>query len=109
MHDVHNDSNVLEMRQLGIPLSAGIVHSGGSQTPLPRGNKGKRLELGGSAYYNKNMLMGLPSAEVRVLQLRYGLLDGQAYTLEEVERKMGVTRERARQIEAQALSRLMTN
>jgi DNA-directed RNA polymerase sigma subunit (sigma70/sigma32) len=40
------------------------------------------------------------------LQLLYSLLDGQAYTLEEVGRKMGVTRERVRQIEAQALSRL---
>ncbi|HQM66147.1 MAG TPA: sigma factor-like helix-turn-helix DNA-binding protein, partial [Anaerolineaceae bacterium] len=44
--------------------------------------------------------------EVRILQLRYGLQDGQAYTLEEVGRKMGVTRERVRQIEAQALQRL---
>ncbi|MCX6817098.1 MAG: sigma-70 family RNA polymerase sigma factor [Candidatus Beckwithbacteria bacterium] len=51
-------------------------------------------------------LNGLPPREARVLQLRYGLLDGQAYTLEEVGQKMGVTRERIRQIEAQALSRL---
>ncbi len=34
----------------------------------------------------------LPPREVRILQLRYGLLDGQSYTLEEVGRKMGVTR-----------------
>ncbi len=53
-----------------------------------------------------SVLNGLPPREVRILQLRYGLLDGQAYTLEEVGRKMGVTRERVRQIEAQALSRL---
>ncbi|MDI6768362.1 MAG: sigma-70 family RNA polymerase sigma factor [Anaerolineales bacterium] len=52
------------------------------------------------------VLNGLPPREVRILQLRYGLLDGQAYTLEEVGRKMGVTRERVRQIEAQALCRL---
>jgi len=52
------------------------------------------------------VLDSLPPREVRILQLRYGLLDGQAYTLEEVGRKMGVTRERVRQIEAQALSRL---
>jgi len=52
------------------------------------------------------VLNGLPPREVRILQLRYGLLDGQAYTLEEVGRKMGVTRERVPQIEAQALSRL---
>ena len=52
------------------------------------------------------VLDDLPPREVRILQLRYGLLDGQAYTLEEVGSKMGVTRERVRQIEAQALSRL---
>lgn len=65
-----------------------------------------------SATYNllrehiEDVLNSLPPREVRILQLRYGLLDGQAYTLEEVGRKMGVTRERVRQIEAQALSRL---
>ncbi len=65
-----------------------------------------------SATYNllkehlQKILNDLPPREVRILQLRYGLLDGQAYTLEEVGNKMGVTRERVRQIEAQALSRL---
>jgi RNA polymerase primary sigma factor len=65
-----------------------------------------------SATYNllkehlDEVMSTLPPREVRILQLRYGLLDGQAYTLEEVGRKMGVTRERVRQIEAQALSRL---
>jgi RNA polymerase primary sigma factor len=54
----------------------------------------------------REVLNGLPPREVRILQLRYGLFDGQAYTLEQVGRKMGVTRERVRQIEAQALSRL---
>ena len=54
----------------------------------------------------RELLNALPPREVRILQLRYGLLDGQAYTLEEVGRKMGVTRERVRQIEAQALKRL---
>jgi len=54
----------------------------------------------------QEVLNTLPPREVRILQLRYGLLDGQSYTLEEVGRKMGVTRERVRQIEAQALSRL---
>ncbi len=53
-----------------------------------------------------DILQELPPREVRVLQLRYGLIDGETYTLEEVGRKLGVTRERVRQIEAQALSRL---
>lgn len=52
------------------------------------------------------VLMSLPPREVRILQLRYGLTDGRGYTLEEVGQKMGVTRERVRQIEAQALNRL---
>ena len=54
----------------------------------------------------QEILQGLPPREVRILQLRYGLVDGETYTLEEVGKKLGVTRERVRQIEAQALSRL---
>ena len=53
-----------------------------------------------------SMLDLLPPREARILQLRYGLIDGEVLTLNEVGRKMGVTRERVRQIEAQALSRL---
>jgi len=56
--------------------------------------------------YLISVVASLPPREVRILQLRYGLLDGQPCTLEEVGRKMGVTRERVRQIQAQALSRL---
>jgi RNA polymerase primary sigma factor len=54
----------------------------------------------------EEVLGRLPPREVRILQLRYGLLDGQVLTLNEVGRRMGVTRERVRQIEAQALRRL---
>ncbi len=53
-----------------------------------------------------DILSSLPPREVRILQMRYGLVDGETYTLEEVGKKLGVTRERVRQIEAQALSRL---
>jgi len=54
----------------------------------------------------EGILEMLPPREARILQLRYGLVDGQVLTLNEVGRKMGVTRERVRQIEAQALNRL---
>jgi RNA polymerase primary sigma factor len=54
----------------------------------------------------EEMLELLPPREARILQLRYGLVDGNILTLNEVGRKMGVTRERVRQIEAQALRRL---
>ena len=54
----------------------------------------------------RDVLHNLPPREVRILRMRYGFHDGHSHTLEEVGRKMGVTRERVRQIEAQALSRL---
>jgi RNA polymerase primary sigma factor len=48
----------------------------------------------------------LSERERRIIDLRYGLTDGQRRTLEEVGRVLGMTRERARQIEAIALRRL---
>ena len=48
----------------------------------------------------------LPDREAQILRLRYGLSDGRVYTLEEVGNTIGVTRERVRQLEAQALNRL---
>lgn len=44
--------------------------------------------------------------EVRILKLRFGLDDGRPHTLEEVGQKFNLTRERIRQIEAEALRRL---
>lgn len=48
----------------------------------------------------------LNERERRIIDLRYGLADGQRRTLEEVGRVLGMTRERARQIEAEALRHL---
>ena len=53
-----------------------------------------------------DVLCTLSDREARVLQLRFGLEDGRARTLEEVGRDFGVTRERIRQIEAKALRKL---
>ncbi len=54
----------------------------------------------------EDVLASLTNRERRVLQLRFGLDDGRARTLEEVGREFGVTRERIRQIEAKALRKL---
>jgi RNA polymerase primary sigma factor len=53
-----------------------------------------------------NALDHLNERERRIIDLRYGLVDGRRRTLEEVGRALGMTRERARQIEAEALRRL---
>jgi RNA polymerase primary sigma factor len=52
------------------------------------------------------VLQKLPERERRIIQLRYGLYDGQYRTLEEVGREFGITRERIRQIEARVLRKL---
>jgi len=52
------------------------------------------------------MLGALTDREKKVLALRFGLLTGQACTLEEVGKEFALTRERIRQIEAKALSKL---
>jgi RNA polymerase primary sigma factor len=54
----------------------------------------------------EEVLDDLNTREKRVIQLRFGLLDGQPRTLEEVGRVFGVTRERIRQIESKTLSKL---
>jgi RNA polymerase primary sigma factor len=54
----------------------------------------------------RRALAALPEAERRVLELRFGLADGRARTLEEVGKEFGITRERVRQIEAIALRKL---
>jgi DNA-directed RNA polymerase sigma subunit (sigma70/sigma32) len=51
-------------------------------------------------------LAGLTRRERRILELRYGLLDGFSYTLEEIGKSMRLTRERIRQLENIALSRM---
>jgi RNA polymerase sigma factor (sigma-70 family) len=51
-------------------------------------------------------LTRLPERERRIIQLRYGLEDGRLRTLEEVGREFGITRERTRQIEGDALRKL---
>jgi RNA polymerase primary sigma factor len=51
-------------------------------------------------------LQVLPQRDREILIMRYGLRDGRTRTLEEVGRAFGITRERARQIESQALNRL---
>jgi RNA polymerase primary sigma factor len=51
-------------------------------------------------------LASLPARERQVLVLRYGLVDSEPKTLEEIGRRLGLTRERVRQVEVESLKRL---
>ena len=54
----------------------------------------------------KDILKELSPREQKILEMRFGLVDGVAHTLEEVGLEFGVTRERIRQIEAKAIERI---
>jgi RNA polymerase primary sigma factor len=71
-------------------------------TPTPTQSAYRRL-LGDKI---EQLLTTLSPREARILRLRFGLINGRSYTLEEVGRKFGLTRERIRQIEGKALRRL---
>ncbi len=59
--------------------------------------------------YVQAAMQGLTPREQKILEMRFGLVDGVSHTLEEVGREFDVTRERIRQIEAKALEKIQAN
>lgn len=56
--------------------------------------------------YVKEIVVSLSPREKKILEMRFGLTDGVAHTLEEVGKEFEVTRERIRQIEAKSLEKI---
>ncbi len=56
--------------------------------------------------YVKEIIINLSPREQKILEMRFGLVDGVAHTLEEVGQEFDVTRERIRQIEAKSLEKI---
>jgi len=56
--------------------------------------------------YVQDAIKGLTPREQKILEMRFGLIDGVTHTLEEVGQEFGVTRERIRQIEAKSLEKI---
>jgi RNA polymerase primary sigma factor len=79
---------------------ADFIEDSGADAPAEVATKRMLAEAVGQA------LDELSEREKEVVKLRFGLVDGQARTLEEVGREFGVTRERIRQIEAKTLAKL---
>ena len=77
-----------------------FVEDSHSENPLKIANNGLLREK------IEELLKTLTYREREIVRLRYGLADGYCYTLEEVGRVFKVTRERVRQIEAKAVSKL---
>jgi RNA polymerase primary sigma factor len=70
--------------------------------PLPE----ERVEVSLRSQALAVALQALPDRERQVLVLRYGLVDESPQTLEEIGKRLGLTRERVRQIELESLRRL---
>jgi RNA polymerase primary sigma factor len=70
--------------------------------PLPEEEAERRLRNEAL----ERALEALPVRDRRVLELRYGLRGAEPHTLEQIGRKLGMTRERVRQIEVESLNRL---
>ena len=77
---------------------------------LVEDNSSSAPETALNAFFNKErldgLLIGINEREHEILNLRFGLADGKTYTLAQVSKKMGVSRERIRQIEENALKKL---
>ena len=71
-------------------------------------DNGKGLEPGSRTIIPLMAGVARPRGERQVLMLRYGLHDQEPKTLEEIGRRLGLTRERVRQIELESLRRLAT-
>ena len=72
------------------------------QTTMPADSAGRQL----LAEYVSEVLQDLDPREQKILRMRFGIEDGVTHTLEEVGKEFGVTRERIRQLEGQALERI---
>ena len=70
--------------------------------PLPEEEAERRLRNEAL----ERALEALPARDRRVLELRYGLRGAEPHTLEQIGKRLGMTRERVRQIEVESLNRL---
>lgn len=99
--------NLIKITSLNTPIGGNgdtelgdLIEDEGNESPQNQAEVTNRKEL------IDQVLASLNDRERRVLQLRFGLEDGKARSLEEVGEEFQVTRERIRQIEAKALRKL---
>jgi len=99
-------------QSLEAPMNEGESDSSSLSDIIPDEFTSSPQELATWSYLKKqinDILSTLSDRERKVLELRFGLRDGVARTLEEVGHEFNVTRERIRQIEAKALRRMKSD
>ena len=77
-----------------------ILQDTNSQSPATASEEIRRRE------HIDDWLLQLSVSERKVIELRFGLVDGESKTLDSIGKEFGITRERVRQIETQALNKL---
>ncbi len=111
--DVEKIRHIIKISQETVSLETSVGDEGDEDSKLMdfiqdfktiTPDKATALEL--LRRHIKEIIHDLTPREQKILEMRFGLDDGVAHTLEEVGREFGVTRERIRQIEAKALERI---
>jgi len=104
---------VKDLTQEPVSLETSVGEDGGKLEDLIQGeasvsfndNLLENMEL---AEKTKDLLSFLKPREEQILRLRFGIGEPTSYTLQEIGKRLGISRERVRQIESKALMRLKT-
>lgn len=111
--DVEKVRHIIKISQDTVSLETSIGDDDDGDTTLadfiedaknPSPDRAAALQL--LRDYVRDIIKDLNPREQKILEMRFGLLDGVGHTLEEVGKEFDVTRERIRQIEAKALEKM---
>ncbi len=111
--DVEKVRHIIKISQDTVSLETSIGDDDDGDTTLadfiedsknPSPDRAAALQL--LRDYVRDIIKDLNPREQKILEMRFGLLDGVGHTLEEVGKEFDVTRERIRQIEAKALEKI---
>ena len=94
----------LSVENFSRPASLDVLAAATGQIEDARSPRGSDVSSDGPAL--EGLLKSITGREAEVLRLRYGLYSGHAMTLDEIGRKLNLTRERIRQIQKRALHKL---
>lgn len=104
-HDLKNAGRIVT--SLDQPVGDEQTATVGDLLVTDAGQFETEVHIGLDEHALRQAVDSLPERERRVIELRYGLVDGVARTLADVGLEFGLSRERVRQIEAEALQKLM--